>query len=348
MTSKEMPVDLDIGRLSKWLAANLPHLRGPFELAQISGGQSNPTYRLKTKDRALILRRKPFGALLKSAHAIDREFRVQRALSGSSVPVPKILALCEDDGVIGSMFYLMEEVDGRAFDDPRVPGETVSNRTEIYSEMARVLSAIHSVDLDAVGLTDYGPDGNYYARQISRWSRQYKASETEPIPAMNELIVWLEANQPEDDGRRTLVHGDFRIDNLLFAPDEETCVAVLDWELSTLGHPFADLAALVMQWGRPTGPDSRGLRGVDRKALGIPLDAEFIADYCAQMGIDKIPNFGFYVAFCAFRMAAILQGVKKRALDGNGADPERGLQLGRHVPGFAEDGLRAASEVFPK
>lgn len=348
MTSKDILADLDIGRLSKWLAANLPHLGDPIELTQISGGQSNPTYRLKTNKRAVILRRKPFGPLLKSAHAVDREFRVQHALSASTVPVPEMLALCEDDSVIGSMFYLMGEVDGRAFDDPRVPGETASNRTEIYSEMARILAAIHSVDPEAVGLADYGPDGNYYARQISRWSRQYRASETELIPAMNELIVWLEANQPQDDGRRTLVHGDFRIDNLLFARDEATCVAVLDWELSTLGHPFADLAALVMQWGRPVGSDSRGLKGVDRKALGIPSDAEFIENYCAQMGIDKIPNFGFYVAFCAFRMAAILQGVKKRALDGNGADPERGLQLGRHVPGFAEDGLRAASEVFPK
>lgn len=330
------------GRLSLWLCEHVEGIKGPVELSPISGGQSNPTYRLTASGKNFILRRKPFGDLLKSAHAVDREFRVQHALAGTAVPVARMIALCEDDSVLGSMFYLMEEVRGRSFDDPRVPDVSADERRSIYMEMARVLATIHSVNLEAVGLTDYGPDGNYYERQLSRWTRQYRASETEVIPAMDSLIIWLEANLPADDGLRTLVHGDFRIDNLLFDHGGPNCAAVLDWELSTLGHPFADLAALVMQWGRPTGPDSRGLQGVDRAALGIPSNEAFVAEYCRHMDISAPENFGFYVAFAAFRMAAILQGVKKRALDGNGADPERGLQLGAYVPGFAEDGLRAA------
>ena len=333
---------LDTGRLAVWLSGHVEGLEGPVELSPISGGQSNPTYRLFASGKTFVLRRKPFGELLKSAHAVDREFRVQKALGATQVPVARMIALCNDDSVLGSMFYIMEEVPGRTFDDPRIPDVTLEERRAIYMEMARVLAAIHRVDLEAVGLADYGPDGNYYARQLSRWTRQYRASETGVILAMDSLIGWLEVNLPEDDGLRTLVHGDFRIDNLLFAPNGPNCAAVLDWELSTLGHPFADLAALIMQWGRPTGPDSRGLLGVDREALGIPSNEAFVAEYCRHMEISTPESFGFYVAFAAFRMAAILQGVKKRALDGNGADPERGLQLGAYVPGFAEDGLRAA------
>lgn len=343
----EQKSDLDEGattRLQNWLTKSVPRLEGPLHLQKISGGQSNPTYRLKASGKEYILRRKPFGELLKSAHAVDREFRVQLALANTNVPVPRMIALCKDESVLGSMFYVMEEIHGRVFDDPRIPDVDPLERKALYNEMARVLAAIHSVDLEKTGLSDYGPEGNYYERQISRWSRQYLASETGTIPAMNVLIDWLEKNTPEDDGRRTLVHGDFRIDNLMFYSDRPNCAAVLDWELSTTGHPFADLAALIMQWGRPTGADSRGLKDVGRATLGIPENEEFISAYCREIGLEEIPDFGFYVAFCAFRMAAILQGVKKRALDGNGADPERGLQLGAYVPGFAEDGLKAAGQ----
>jgi aminoglycoside phosphotransferase (APT) family kinase protein len=256
-----------------------------------------------------------------------------------------MFALCEDEGVIGAMFYVMDYVRGRSFMDPRLPGLTLADRTALFDDMNRVLAAIHSVDLTATGLTDYGPQGNYYQRQIDRWTRQYRASETETIPDMDALIDWLARNLPEDDGRVTLVHGDYRIDNLLFAPDSPKCVAVLDWELSTLGHPFADLAAVIMQWGLPPGDAGRGLAGVDRRPLGIPEDAAFIDAYCARMGLPGIDRFGFYLAFCYFRMASILQGVKRRALDGNASNPEKALELGTFVPAFAAGGLKAAQTV---
>ncbi|MCX2724533.1 phosphotransferase family protein [Roseibium salinum] len=334
--------DVDIRALTGWLEQNMPGFSGPVRLEKFERGQSNPTYRLLAGSGDYVLRRKPPGALLKSAHAVDREFRVQKALAGSDVPVAGMHVLCEDETVIGSAFYVMERIAGRNFDDPRLPDIDPATRAGIYAEMNRVLAAIHLIDLKARGLSDFGPAGNYYRRQIDRWSKQYRASETEVIPAMDELIAWLDANVPEDDGRRTLVHGDYRIDNLLFAEDGARCVAVLDWELSTLGHPFADLAALIMQWQRPPGPEGRGLAGVDRKAFGIPDDQAFIDSYCERTGIGGISDFGFYLAFCFFRMGAILQGVKRRALDGNASNPELGLRLGATVPDYAAGGLEAA------
>jgi aminoglycoside phosphotransferase (APT) family kinase protein len=244
--------------------------------------------------------------------------------------------------VIGAAFYVMDHVAGRVFMDPSLPDLAPAERGEVMDELNRVLAAIHSVDLDAAGLSDFGPGGDYYARQIGRWTKQYRASKTQKLPEMDALIAWLEANTPPDDGWRTLVHGDYRIDNLLFAPDGPACVAVLDWELSTIGHPFADLAALIMQWRMPPGTEGRGLAGVDRAALGLPPDDAFIAAYCARMGLEGIPGFNFYLAFAFFRMGAILEGVKRRALDGNAADPEKGLRLGEQVPDFARMGLDAA------
>ncbi|MFC2967279.1 phosphotransferase family protein [Acidimangrovimonas pyrenivorans] len=335
---------LDTEAVSRWLTEKLPGFRGPVTAEKFAGGQSNPTFKLQSASGAYVLRRKPPGTLLKSAHAVDREFRVQKALAGTDVPVARMHLLCEDDSVIGSAFYVMDYVAGRNFDDPTLPGLDPAERSAIFDEMNRVLAAIHSVDLQAAGLDDYGPAGNYYRRQIDRWTKQYRASETETIPAMDELMAWLDVNLPEDDGRRTLVHGDFRIDNMLFAADSADCVAVLDWELSTTGHPFADLAAVIMQWQRPPGRDGRGLAGVDRAALGIPSDEAFIAAYCRRMGVERIERFGFYLAFCAFRMAAILQGVKKRALDGNASNPERAMQIGAYVPQFAQGGLEAAQD----
>ncbi|MFP4327115.1 MAG: phosphotransferase family protein [Paracoccaceae bacterium] len=329
---------LDTEAVGRWMDAELG-IEGPVSATKFDTGQSNPTYRLETPSGAYVLRRKPPGTLLKSAHAVDREFRVQMALAGSEVPVARMLGLCADDSVIGSMFYVMEHVPGRTLDDPSLPGETPAARAAIIDEMNRVLAAIHEVDLEATGLSDYGPPGNYYRRQLDRWSRQYRASETEEQPALDALMAWLDTEMPADDGQRGLVHGDYRIDNMLFAADGPDCRAVLDWELSTLGHPCADLAGVIMQWQMPPGPEGRGLAGIDRAVLGLPSDREFVAAYCARRGLAGIPRFGYFVAFAFFRMAAILQGVKKRALDGNASNPEKGLKLGAYVPQFAEAGM---------
>jgi aminoglycoside phosphotransferase (APT) family kinase protein len=339
-----MTARLDLKAVAGWMARNVPGFEGPLAAEKFETGQSNPTFLLTAPSGRYVLRRKPPGTLLKSAHAVDREFRVQKALAGTDVPVARMHALCEDDAVIGTAFYVMEHVEGRNFWDPRLPDLPAEERAAIFDEMNRVLAAIHSVDLTATGLSDFGPEGDYYARQIARWTKQYRASETETVEAMEELIAWLADTLPEDDGRRTLVHGDFRLDNLLFAPHAPGCVAVLDWELSTLGHPFADLAATVMQWRMPPGPEGRGLAGIDRKKLGLPSDAAFVDAYCRRTGLPGIARFNFCLAFAFFRMAAILQGVKKRALDGNASNPERGLAMGALVPQFAAGGLEAARD----
>ncbi|MEM8839759.1 MAG: phosphotransferase family protein, partial [Pseudomonadota bacterium] len=304
-------------------------------------GQSNPTFLLITPKRKYVLRRKPPGELLKSAHAVDREFRVQKALQGSDVPVARMHLLCEDEAVIGSMFYVMDHVDGRNFNDPRLRDLDRDHRIAVFDEMNRVLAALHDIDLEATGLSDFGRPGNYFERQIGRWSKQYKLSETEPLSDMDRLIEALQDGLPDDDGMHGLVHGDYRLDNLIFNHDATRCLAVLDWELSTTGHPFADLAYVIMQWQMPVGDDSRGLEGVDRAELGIPSDETFIARYCERRGLSGIPDFAFYLAFCFFRMAAILQGVKKRALEGNASNPEKALKLGAQVPNFAARGLKA-------
>ena len=333
---------LDTEAVSAWIEAHVEGHNGPVTAEKFPTGQSNPTFLITTPQGPLVLRRKPPGKLLKSAHAVDREYRVQKALAATAVPVAQMIAYCDDPEVIGSEFYLMEEVQGRNFDLPHLPELSHTERGTIFDEMNRVLAAIHDVDLTATGLADYGPSGNYYRRQIDRWSKQYRASETEAIAPMDALITWLDANVPEDDGQTCLTHGDYRLDNLLFAPDAPRIAAVLDSELSTLGHPYADLAQVIMQWHRPPGPEGRGLAGLDRAAEGLPEDAAFIEAYCTRRNLPGIPNFGFYLAFANFRMAAILQGVKKRALDGNASNPEKGLQLGRLVPGLAEAGLEAA------
>ena len=332
---------LDIPKVSAYLEKHLEGFEGPLEVSKFQAGQSNPTFLLKTPSRNYVLRRKPPGVLLKSAHAVDREFRVQKALQDTDVPVSKMHLLCEDDDVIGSAFYIMDHIDGRNFMDPRMPDMDKAGRAGVIDEMNRVLAALHEVDIDAVDLSDYGPPGNYYERQVARWTKQYRASETEDLPAMNKLIEKLTASIPADDGQRTLVHGDYRIDNMMFEKDGTKCLAILDWELSTIGHPYADLAAVIMQWQMPAGTEGRGFGGVDRAAIGVPSDAEFIAKYCERRGLDGIDNFGFYLAFCFFRMAGIIQGVLKRALDGNASNPERAMKVGAYVPVFAENGLKA-------
>ena len=332
---------LDTAAVTAYLTDHLPGFAGPVEARKFQTGQSNPTFLLKTPAHDYVLRRKPPGILLKSAHAVDREYRVQKALAGTDVPVARMHLLCEDDAVIGSAFYVMDHVPGRNFADPRMEGEDNATRTAVIADMNRVLAALHDVDPDAVGLSDYGPPGNYYERQIARWSKQYRASETVDIPAMNRLIDGLTEALPEDDGQRGLVHGDYRIDNMIFDADQPVCRAVLDWELSTIGHPYADLAAVIMQWQMPDGTEGRGLAGIDRAALGLPSDEDFIAMYCERRGIPAIKDFGFYLAFTFFRMAAIIQGVLKRGLDGNASNPERALKLGEYVPAFAQGGLKA-------
>jgi aminoglycoside phosphotransferase (APT) family kinase protein len=336
-----MNADLDTAAVAQWVAGRLPGFEGPVTAVKFAGGQSNPTFRLNTHAGSYVLRRKPPGQLLKSAHAVDREFRVQRALENSAVPVAAMHLLCDDDSVIGSMFYIMDHVAGDNLDNPTLPDMTRDRRGAIMDEMNRVLAALHDVDITAVGLSDYGPEGNYFERQLSRWSKQYLASATEDIAEMTKLIDVLAQRLPADDGQRRLVHGDYRLDNLIIAEGGSRIAAVLDWELSTLGHPYADLGAVIMQWQMPQGREGRGLAGVDRAALGLPTDDDFVKAYCQRRGLGQIDDFGFYVSFAFFRMGAILQGVKKRALDGNASNPERAMKLGAYVPMFANAGLQA-------
>lgn len=334
--------EFDTGRLARYLEQKMPGFKGPLTATKFSGGQSNPTFLIEAASGKYVLRRKPPGELLKSAHAVDREYRVMTALAATDVPVARTYHLCEDEEVIGSIFYVMEYVEGRVMWDPALPEETPESRNAIYREMNRVLAALHSVDVEAVGLGDYGKPGNYFERQTGRWSKQYRTTETEAIPAMEDLIEWLPAHMPPDDGRVALVHGDFRLDNMMFHPEQPRVLALVDWELSTLGHPFADLAYQCMQLRMDHDGVMMGLGGVDRRALGIPGEAEYVNLYCERMGIDSIPDWDFYLAFSFFRFAAILQGVKKRALDGN-ASSEKALEMGALVRPLAEMGAALTS-----
>ena len=257
------------------------------------------------------------------------------------MPVPRMLHLCEDDGVIGTAFFVMEFVDGTVFWDPALPELTNPQRTKVYDEENRALAALHLVDPAKVGLADFGKAGSYFARQRDRWTKQYRASETEHLEDMEILIKWLVENEPPDDGRSSLVHGDYRLDNMIFKPDGSRLLAVIDWELSTIGHPFSDLAYQCMQWRFPNHETMRGLAGVDRAALGIPTEEEYVAKYCERVGISGIPTWKFCLAFSFFRLAAIVQGVKKRGLDGNASNPEKAIKSGERVPLMAKMGVEA-------
>ncbi|MCP4877843.1 MAG: phosphotransferase [Gammaproteobacteria bacterium] len=310
-------LQLDDATLAIYLNDTIPGFNGFVTSKKFSGGQSNPTYLLNTDSGEYVLRRKPPGQLLKSAHAVEREYRVMRALAVTGVPVPRTFHLCSDESVIGSVFFIMEYVRGRIYWDPALPESNNSQRHAIYLEMCRVLAALHQVDIDAVGLTDFGRPGDYFARQINRWTQQYFASQTEKIVEMEAVIDWLPANLPHDDGRVSLVHGDYRLDNMIFDTAETRIVALLDWELSTIGHPLADLAYQCMQLRMDPGRYLPGLNGVDRASLGIPSEQEYLAQYCQHCGLERINNWPFYLVFGFFRMAAILQGIKKRAIEGN-------------------------------
>ncbi len=334
------PLDLPAESLANYLEANVPGFRGPLTATKFKGGQSNPTYRIDAASGTCVLRRKPPGPLLPSAHAVDREFRVLQALHGTSVPVAQPLHLCRDESVIGSMFYLMTFVDGRIFWDPSLPDMDATARGDIYLGIIDAMAALHTVDPVAVGLGDYGKPGNYFERQIKRWSEQYRASETRPIAAMDALIDALPARCPADDGVVALAHGDFRIDNLMFHPDEPRVIAIVDWELSTLGHPLADLGYFCMALRLPRNPALPGLAGLDRATLGIPDEAALLARY-SQLTDRPIPtDWPFVLAFSFFRLAAIAQGVAKRAEQGN-ASSEQAMQAGRMVEMLATLGLDA-------
>lgn len=323
---------LDEAALTGYLATEVDGFHGLRNIAKFDAGQSNPTYLLTAESGRYVLRAKPPGELLKSAHQVDREFRVMEALVDTDVPVPRVLHLSGEASPIGRMFYVMEYVEGRIFWDPALPDAADNGeRAAIYDDMNKVLAALHSVDLKKTGLSEFGKPGNYFERQFSRWSAQYRASETQRIDAMETLIAWLEANALPDDGRVSLVHGDYRLDNMIFAPEEPKVVAVLDWELSTLGHPFADLAYQCMQWRLPNSSAFRGLGGIDREAIGLPTEIEYVDAYCRRRGIAGIDNWTYYLAFSFFRLAAICQGVYKRALDGNASNPEKARTYGDAV-----------------
>jgi aminoglycoside phosphotransferase (APT) family kinase protein len=326
------PNVLDQAALAPYLEANIPGFSRLAAVEKFKSGQSNPTYLLTAASGRYVLRAKPPGQLLKSAHQVDREFRVMSGLAGTAVPVPRMLHLSAEDSPIGRMFYVMDFLDGRIFWDPALPEASGNEeRAAIYDAMNDTLAALHDVEVETVGLGDFGRPGNYFERQLARWTSQYRASETGTVADMDRLIAWLETHMPEDDGRVSLVHGDYRLDNLIFASDQPKVVAVLDWELSTLGHPFADIAYQCMQWRLPHASGFRGLGGVDRPTLGLPSEEDYVAAYCRRRGLTGIGNWTFFLAFSFFRLAAICQGVFKRALDGNASNPEKARTYGEAV-----------------
>ena len=320
----------DTDTLTAWLKQNLDGFSGPLQLEMFKGGQSNPTYKLITPARSYVMRAKPgpVAKLLPSAHAVEREFAVMRGLAGTGVPVPRMYCLCEDESVIGRAFYIMEFMQGRVLWDQSLPGMTPAGRGEIYDEMNRVISALHTVEFAAQGLAGYGKSGNYFDRQIGRWSKQYVASVTQPIPEMDQLMAWLPANMPasaRDGSKVSIVHGDFRLDNLMFDAAAPRVIAVLDWELSTLGHPLADFSYHCMAWHVPHEM-SRGIGGLDLGKLGIPSEADYIRRYCERTGLTTPQaleaDWSFYMAYNMFRIAAILQGIAKRVEAGTASSAQ--------------------------
>ncbi len=341
----------DVSALQAYLQSNLAGFAGPLTVEQFKGGQSNPTYKLLTPGASYVMRAKPGPAakLLPSAHAIDREFTVMCALHPTGVPVPRMHLLCEDESVIGRAFYVMEFVQGRVLWDQSLPGMDNAARAAIYDEMNRVMAALHQVDVAAAGLAGYGKPGNYFERQIGRWSKQYIASITEPIPEMDRLMEWLPAHMPasaRDESQVSVVHGDYRLDNLVFHPTEPRVLAILDWELSTIGHPLADFSYHCMSWHIPASM-SRGIGGLDIAALGIPSEKEYVRRYCERTGRSDpqavMADWNFYMAYNLFRMAGILQGIAKRVVDGTASSAQAKVAAAGARP-LAEMGWRIASQ----
>ncbi len=311
---------LDLDRLTAWMDTNVGGFAGPLTYAKFAGGQSNPTYRLDTPGRAYVLRRKPFGPILPSAHAVDREYTVIAGLHPTGFPVPRPYGLCEDPGVIGAAFYVMEMVEGRTIWDGSMPGATPADRRAHYDAMVDTLAALHNTDHVAAGLGAYGKPGNYFERQVGRWTKQYRAAETERMDSVERLIDWLPRTLPEQT-RTSIVHGDYRIDNMIFAPAEPRVIAVLDWELSTLGDPLADFSYLLMSW--VTEPEGRsGVLGMTGDETGIPTIEQVVERYCAATGRDGVPDLNWYFAYNLFRLTGIVQGIKRRIIDGTASSAQ--------------------------
>jgi aminoglycoside phosphotransferase (APT) family kinase protein len=325
--------------LADWMKSQGLIDKNDLSLKPLTGGQSNPTFLLNSGTQRLVLRKKPPGPLLPSAHAVDREYRVMQALRDTEVPVPKMFAYSDDVSIVGTPFYLMEFLEGRVFVDQSLPGMSKDERGEIYREMNRVMAALHQVDPASVGLGDFGRAGNYFSRQIARWSRQYQESRTEDIDALNSLIEWLPQNIPEGD-QTTIVHGDYRLDNLVFHPTKPVALGVLDWELCTLGHPLADFAYHCMSWHIPASL-WRGIGGLDLEALGIPSEQAYVKQYSDVTGFSGIEHWDFYIAYNLFRMAAILQGIARRAVDGTAAASDA-IETGSKARPLAEIGWKYA------
>ena len=316
----------DTAALENYLTEQVAGFSGPISIRQFEGGQSNPTFQLQSGSKKYVLRKQPPGELLPSAHQVDREFRVMKALGPTEVPVPEMICLCEDTSVIGTKFYLMEMVEGRLFTEALLPTLTPAERGSIYRDLARILALLHKVDVDKVGLSEFGRPGNYYERQIKRWSKQYIASQTEAIEAMNQLMAWLPDNIPAQ-GKTVVVHGDYRLGNTLIHPVEPKIVSVLDWELSTLGDGLADVGYICQDY-HADSYTGESLASADLQSLGIPTEEEFLAEYCLHAGLAQIDNWHFYLIYNMFRSAGIVQGVYKRGLDGN-ASSDRALEYGQ-------------------
>lgn len=334
--------EFDEAALLAFLEQNIEGFKGPIKIQQFDGGQSNPTFKLFCGSGVYVMRKQPPGELLPSAHQVDREYRIMNALWDTDVPVPKMLCLCDDVSVIGTKFYVMAMVEGRIYSEILLPDVSPADRREMYLDMMRVLARVHAVDYKAVGLETYGRPGNYYERQISRWTKQYKGAEIDKLASMDNLLEWVPKHLPESS-ETTIAHGDFRLANMVFHPTEPRIVAVLDWELSTLGHPLADLGYSCMEYNADFYGEVR-LRGPDRESLGIPSEKEMVAEYCKSSGRDKIDNWTFYVVYNLFRSAAIVQGVYKRGLDGN-ASSESALTYGDECRNRSERAWELVEEM---
>lgn len=321
---------LDEAKLTEWMQANVAGFKGPLHLTKFKGGQSNPTYKIEAASGNYVLRRKPFGPLLPSAHAVDREYKVQNALNKAGFPAARQFGLCTDENVVGSWFYIMDMVDGKTIWDGAMPGAEPTYRRDTYFAMIDTLAALHTVDVEAVGLSDFGKPGNYFGRQVDRWTKQYKLSETEHMPDMERLIEWLPQTLPEQT-RTSVVHGDYRIDNMIWAKDKPEVLAVLDWELSTLGDPLGDFSYVCMAWVTENGGRS-GVSDLDRQELGIPELDEVVARYCEKTGRDSLPDMNWLFAYNFFRLAGILQGIKKRVIDGTASSAHAKAQSDRVQP----------------
>ena len=334
--------------LARWLDDHVYGFDGLLGVHKFATGQSNPTFRIDAKSGRYVLRAKPPGQLLKSAHMVEREYRVMAALSGSEVSVPRMYSLCPDNASpIGRAFFVMEHLEGRIFWDPALPEVPIAERGALYDAMNQTMAALHSVNIAAVGLQDFGKPGNYFARQCDRWSRQYRASATKLDRDMERLMEWLADNVPVDDNRVALTHGDFRLDNMIFHPTKAQVIGLLDWELSTLGHPLADLAYQCGQWRLPYDSGMRGLGGVDRAEIGLPTESEYIARYAKRMGMDGVQDWQFYIAFSMFRVAAILEGVVRRAQDGNASNPQAARTYASAIPILARMAVAEIEQSAP-